>query len=69
MRFFEEFGINGYQPDPAVDRQIETARQNRVRPSDVLPQYHEVADSNLPSYHEAINVDNSSIYRIENERY
>ena len=69
MRFFEEFGINGYQRDTEADRQIEEARQNRVRPADVLPQYHEVADSNLPSYHEAVNVDNPSVYRIEKERY
>ncbi|CAG9810560.1 unnamed protein product [Chironomus riparius] len=61
VRFFEEFGINGYQPDPAVHRQIETIR---VRSTDVLPEYHEVADSNPPSYHEAI-----SVYKVENERY
>ncbi|XP_070509061.1 uncharacterized protein [Chironomus tepperi] len=67
LRFFEEFGINGYQPDPEAGRQIETARENRVRPNDVLPQYHEVVDPSLPSYYEAVNV--QSGYRIENERY
>lgn len=69
VRFFEEFGINGYERNHEAVRQIEVAQENRVRLADVLPQYHEVADLNLPSYHEAINVNNPNIYRVEKERY
>jgi len=69
VRFFEEFGINGYQRDTEAERQIEEVQQNRVRPADTLPQYHEIVDSTLPTYHEAVNADNPCGYRVEKERY